>query len=288
MSTYHSLEKRGCVSDFDGTVTDVQREAETYWQAYFELLSQKLNIPEVRVREEVEQAKTEILAHPALHGWEVGGYIVAPATADPYLLSTAAGKIAIKRLIEGTPLPALQDLPLEPLFQEVFAACYKKAGVAFRPNAAEYLKLLNATTDFSLVTNSDTAAVQQKLTHLLGDRAQSYRVIGNAKKYKVDPNWLLTPLSVTPPGFPRQVFLRRPNYYQVLQDLPNVQTVIGDVYELDLALPEHLGMQTILITSSNTPSWEGEHYLGETNGFATPSLAHAALGVQGMPGEGTR
>jgi len=68
---------------------------------------------------------------------------------------------------------------------------------------------------------------------------------------------------IHPEEFPRPVFLRREYYYRVLKNLeeekefkPENTIVIGDVYELDLALPQHLGYKVVLLETEFTPEYE--------------------------------
>jgi|GEM_PF-4457347 len=48
--------------------------------------------------------------------------------------------------------------------------------------------------------------------------------------------------------------------------------VIGDIYELDLALPEFLKFPTVLVLSHSTPKWEIKYYKAHPNGFSSNSL----------------
>jgi len=59
----------------------------------------------------------------------------------------------------------------------------------------------------------------------------------------------------------------------VLKQLGHVSKVFGDIWELDLALPEAKGIYTVLVASPATPPWETNHYYGHQNGLAVDNLA---------------
>lgn len=257
------------VSDFDGTVTDVQRESETYYSAYRQRLAEFINISEYELEAFMELARTEIVTNPGLYGWEVGGVIVAPATADPYLFAQAAAGLVLKNYLKGDLVPPKEEWG--ELFNILFAYAYPKAGVFFRPGAKDYVQRLNQLCKFHIVTNSGTSNVNRKLAMLV-DEGVSVKVIGDAKKFLIDNSYTDVPEKITPSGFPRPAYLRRARYAAVLASLGEVDGVCGDVWELDLALPERFGIYTALLLSETTPSWEKEHYRVFENGISSTSL----------------
>jgi hypothetical protein len=144
-----------------------------------------------------------------------------------------------------------------------------------------------------IVTNSDTHAVAGKVATL---DAQSPgvawlmpRVRGHARKFDVDDAWTGTDAELTLPGMVRPVLLRRHAYYEILKAILDDAgatfadlVVIGDIFELDLALPLALGARIGLVTSARTPAYErafvASHprgriieHLGEILSFAYPS-----------------
>ena len=254
------------VIDFDGTVTDVQQEAADYLAAYRDQAAHKLAMTPDILDMIIPLARKEILKKPGIHGWEVNGLIVAPATADVYLFNRA-----IIRKIWQHLEPGFEGIGVA--LDELHQNSYDRAGTAFRDHALEFVTELHRSGKLVVVTNSETKKVKEKLATLLGGEDHGIEVVGNAKKYLVDPAWEGLPLSVTPPGFPRPVYLRRPHYHAVLEGLNPVSAVIGDVYELDLAVPEHLGITTVLVTTPDmTPDWEINHYQNHDNGFTSGSL----------------
>ncbi|HEX9008196.1 MAG TPA: hypothetical protein VF837_02970 [Patescibacteria group bacterium] len=261
------------VTDFDGTVTDVQREAESFYCTYVCELANKIHLNENDLDELMENAKLQILKNPGLYGWIVDGVIVAPGTADPYLFTQSAARIVLESL-KGKNIPPQEEW--EALFNELFALAYPRAGVYFRPWALEYIRTLDNRAELVVVTNSSTTSVTKKLAILLGDD-QNIRVLGNAKKFKLDPTWEEVPEKYTPKGFPRPVYLRRKMYADIFTLLGDVDGVCGDIWELDLCLPERFGIPTALILSDTTAPWEKAHYINHPNGLASDSLQELAF-----------
>ncbi len=263
-------------SDFDGTVTNVQREAETYLAANHEILANKIGLGIYELKTMISRATEKIVGSPGMFGWEYHGLIVAPAEADPYLLNQAAVKLVLTDLRSDTrklaiPTPEETDKFIDDLHHEA----YPKAGIFFRDGAREYIEQLHASGKFTIVTNAKTEAVKRKLGILLGDKAGDLRLVGDARKYEVNQQWTQIPESTQPSGFPRKVYLRRQKYHDTLQQI-GADIIVGDIYELDLALPEHLGIQTVLVLTNQTPKWEIPYYQNHPNGFSSNSLGEIA------------
>jgi hypothetical protein len=136
----------------------------------------------------------------------------------------------------------------------------------FRSGAGEVLRVLGGSPTW-IVTNSDTHAVAGKIAVL--DREAhgvawlTSRVRGYARKFEVDDSWTAVPEELEVPGLSRPVLLRRRAYHEALSavlaeagatfaDL----TVVGDIFELDLAMPLALGARVGLVASSHTPPYE--------------------------------
>ena len=94
-------------------------------------------------------------------------------------------------------------------------------------------------------------------------------VVGDARKYMivdpdpVDERFLQIPAERHVPGLPRSVLLRRGRYYEALRRLwadsattPERTLVCGDIYELDLALPDALGASIHLVLRKNVLEYE--------------------------------
>lgn len=261
MMSYMTVEKGRIISDFDGTVTDNTKEARTYTFAYFEQMARLTKIGELELMELVILAEEEIRNNPGLYGWKVDGLIVAPATADPYVFTTTTMQL----------IASQNNIHFDnSTWQTIHKNSYEKTGISFKPEAREYLSELQKTGRLAVVTNSHTDAVAKKLYSLFGDN--DIEIIGDARKHELDNNWEFLPMTSQYPGFPRPVYIRRKKYSNTIDTLGKVDWVVGDIYELDLALPEARGIGTVLVTFDHTPEHEMRHFDNHSNGFRNNNL----------------
>lgn len=260
------------VLDFDGTCTDAEEEGEGFTAAVIATLMEITGRNEVEIGLRYKDARADVLERPLEHGWTIDGRVVAPGTVDPYLRSTPVSRIVLREC-------GLDPQAVDAAMQVVgsrFHAHYRKGGIALRADLGNTLwhmimEVPNHTA--VIITNSDTSAVLDKLTTIprTGSRAHLATctpVFGGAKKY------VLGELDIVPeimemPGLARPVYLRRPYYYEQLnkariaagvEGWANV-TVIGDIFELDLALPLALGCRVGLAINSHTPSHEVQYFM---------------------------
>ncbi len=273
-----SQEKPKVVIDFDGTLTDLDRETENYFAPFYRGFADLTGTKLSEVEQLFQKAYAEIDANPGVFGWEINGIFVAPI-ADPYLRNNAATTLVLGRLGKQIAFPDLVKL---------HQACQINLPTIFKPGAREFVEVLQQKTNLIVVTNSQPDLVVQKLSLLLENNG--IRVIGNAKKYNLDQTWSAVAPTVQHAGFPRPVYLRRKAYGDVLNSIVEsdqgqnkIQCVIGDIYELDLALPEQGGTHTVLVATPNwTPKWEKEHYQNHLNGMSSDSLYTIAQHVIAM------
>ena len=251
---------RCIVLDFDGTFTDVEREAapfvEVFRAAVFDLLG----------REDVagwEERATEIARHPGRHGWMFEGRIVAPAGADPYIRSTTVAQA----LFEARGVLRDEEVRTAVL-RALYQFAYERTLTAFRPRAKEVLEALAASgLPTFVVTNAHTEAALKKLRTLGPEGLSRIEVHGDARKYVVgepeieDPRFSRVPAEIPLPGRERPVYPRRGRYWDTLARIlqktnvaPEEVLVCGDIYELDLALPIELGMQVHMMTGPRAPA----------------------------------
>jgi hypothetical protein len=148
---------------------------------------------------------------------------------------------------------------------------YAKTEIAFRAGAREVLAGLRGAEVY-VVTNSDTHAVQAKVARLDGGAGDvgwmTPRVFGYARKFEVDDAWpgpdgMPVEAELVIPGLARPVLLRRHAYCAVLASLlasHGLQwsdlCVVGDIFELDLAMPLALGARVGLVANARTPGYE--------------------------------
>jgi ribonucleotide monophosphatase NagD (HAD superfamily) len=67
---------------------------------------------------------------------------------------------------------------------------------------------------------------------------------------------------------------------------PHEVVVVGDIYELDLALPQHLGMHIGLLVRDGTPEWERMIVQSADNGFTATTLQSARAAIEYLHVEG--
>jgi hypothetical protein len=254
------------VLDFDGTMTDAEAEGRPFRDGYLEDLALLVGLAadDPTVRAIADEVEAELAAAPASHPFLWMGRPVAPATVDPYLRMVP---IANRILDRHRAIPSADDrgrLLGSVLYKYNYAKTLGRP--VFKSGAGAMLKALDGTHTY-IVTNSDTHAVAGKVAAL--DREApgvawlTSRVRGFARKFDVDDNWTGTPGEMTIPGLERSVLLRRRAYFEILREVlaeagSSFQelVVVGDIFELDLAMPLSLGARVGLVTSSRTPAYE--------------------------------
>lgn len=253
---------RCVVLDFDGTFTDTAIEAVPFEPAFMASVADLLGRD---VRDEWARERAAIEKTPEHFGWVYDGKIVAPATADPYLLGTATVQAILDRA-------ALLRNPVNrtEVTQALYGLAYARTITAFKADAKKVLDdLLALDLPVYFVTNSKTDAVSRKLDQLGLPARERLHVRGEAKKFWVtDPQpsddvFPRLPEMEMVQGLARPIFLRRGKYYEVLRRIwsdtgttPEETLVCGDIYELDLALPAALGARILLVERGNTLVYE--------------------------------
>ncbi|MGN6108602.1 MAG: HAD family hydrolase [Kofleriaceae bacterium] len=254
------------VLDFDGTMTDAEAEGRPFRDGYLDdlcaLVGRPASDPEVLgIAEEVE---AELARDPAAHPFLWMGRAVAPATVDPYLRMVP---IAHRILDRFDALPGAMDrgrLLGGVLYKYNYAKTLGRP--VFRSGAGDVLRTL-AGVHAWIVTNSDTHAVAGKIAALDRDAPGvawlTSRVRGQARKFDIDDTWTGVEAELEVPGLDRPVLLRRRAYYEILRAVLDEAgatfaelVVVGDIFELDLAMPLALGARVGLVASSHTPDYE--------------------------------
>jgi hypothetical protein len=266
------------VLDFDGTVTDAEIEGRPFRDGYLEDLAVLTGRPVDEVRAEAARIEAAVAAAPGDHGWIYEGKIVAPAVVDPYLRMMPVAR-ALFDAFGCFPHDADRTRLLDGI---LYKYNYQKTAIAFRPGAAELLRRLCDSASW-VVTNSHTEPVQGKIRSLAPDGALDWwmdRVRGRARKYVVDEAFDLVPATLQVPGLIRPVHLRRRHYHEALAGLlaeagagwPDL-LVVGDIFELDLALPLACGARVALVVNTHTPGYERAYVAGHPRGRIVESLA---------------
>ena len=252
------------ILDFDGTMTDVEADAQPFRDGYLDDLSIVVGraAGDAEVRAIALATERELFRGPDVPFMWLG-HAVAPVVVDPYMriFPIAHG---ILDHFGALVAPAERHQVLRLLYRYNYAKTLARP--MFRPGAVQVLQTL-ANTATWIVTNSDTQAVERKLTAL--DREAggiawpAARVRGGAQKFFVDDQWTGVEAELAVPGLARPVLLRRRAYHDVLAAiLEGVGAtfadvvVIGDIFEFDLAMPLALGARVALVSSTHTPAYE--------------------------------
>jgi phosphoglycolate phosphatase-like HAD superfamily hydrolase len=246
------------ILDFDGTLTLADQEAKPFLINFKKDIANLLNKKDID--EEWRKAEREILQNPDKYGWEYKGKIVAPPNADDYILATVIAKFLLDK---GGVLMDINER--DDILRQIFQHNYSKSGIVFKKGAKEILEVLIQKIPVFIVTNSNSDAVANKIEQLNPQGKEQIKLFGDAQKYSIDSGFDVVPEAITINGLKRAIYLRRKKYFDVLNQIwnttfakPQQTLVIGDIFELDLALPAILNCNIFLVTNSNTPSCEKE------------------------------
>ncbi len=249
------------VLDFDGTLTDADAHAPAFHEASGRELARRLGWDDATLKSEWRRARGAVARLPASAAWMVDGRGVCPAAADPYLVANS-----VTRRLLREHRPGLDDAALTAGVLEVHRATYQRVAPPFRPDARGLLEALCADgLHVRVVTNSDTRAVAAMLDALGFAGRQRVVVRGEAGKFSVcassrpDERFDALPETVDWPGVGRPIHLRRGRYFDLLRaawdetgTAPASTLVVGDVFELDHAMPAALGTHVHLVTRAGT------------------------------------
>lgn len=267
------------VLDFDGTMTDAEQEGAPFRGAYLDDVAVLADLPRAEVEALAVRFEAEVAANAAAEGWVFGGRIVAPATVDPYLRIMPVARRILDHAGAFT-VPAERDRLLDGI---LYKHNYGHTAIAFRDGAGDVLRGLTGTPTY-VVTNSHTDAVQDKVRALSGKAGDLdwlvERVHGRAKKYVLDDGFDAVNEALALPGLDRPVLLRRRLYHDVLDQLRSAEgaawsdvVVVGDIFELDLALPLAMGARVGLLANDFTPTWEQDFLADHPRGAVLHDVA---------------
>lgn len=271
------------VLDFDGTMTDAEAEGRPFRDGYLEDLCCLVGRPigDLEVLAIAEEVEAELVAAPAEFPFLWMGRAVAPATVDPYLRMVP---IAHRILDKFAVMPSAIDrgrLLGSILYKYNYAKTLGRP--VFRDGAGDVLRDLAGTQTY-VVTNSDTHAVAGKIAALdvaaPGVMQLTTRVRGQARKFDIDDAWDGIAPELDLPGLARPVLLRRRMYHDILKSVLDLAgatfaqlVVIGDIFELDLAMPLALGARVGLVVSSHTPAYERAYVSAHPRGRVIEHLS---------------
>ncbi|MEE2959569.1 MAG: hypothetical protein VYA34_02410 [Myxococcota bacterium] len=263
------------VLDFDGTMTDAEKEGGPYRTGYLEDVSALSGLPLDEVKTLATQFDTEVAQNPHEYGWEFNGQIVAPAVVDPYLRMMPVAR----KIFDYSQTFLNTDDRTRILDGILYKYNYPKTLNCFREGARAVLESFEGSATY-VVTNSHTDPVRSKLKSLGTNDDQSCslewlveRVHGSAKKYVIDNAFTEVDESMELKDLPRPILLRRANYYRVLAKILADEkasfedlVVVGDIFELDLSLPFALGARVGILANDFTPEYEKNFLDGHPRG----------------------
>ncbi len=278
------------VLDFDGTLTDADAHAPAFHEASGQELARRLEWDDSTLRREWQRARAVVTGLPPSAAWIVDGLGVCPATADPYLIANS-----VTQLLLSEHRPGLTGAALTAGVFEVHRAAYQRVPPPFRPEARSVLEELCASGyHMRVVTNSHTQAVAGMLDSLSFTGRTQVLVRGDAGKFAVcesaaaDTRFESLPRAVEWPGVARPIHLRRGRYFDLLSATweetgtdPGSTLVVGDVFELDLAMPAALGAHVHLVTRAGTPTHDQRLVRNLARGDADARLTAVLERVRG-------
>jgi phosphoglycolate phosphatase-like HAD superfamily hydrolase len=257
---------RVVVLDFDGTMTDAEQEGAPFFDGYVADLATLTGGKPAIVKARATALRDAMFANPTAYAAAFGNppEAVAPAVVDPYLRMTP---IATAIFDEAGVLRDVTDRGR--VGSILYYHHYEKtvATPVFRPGAGKLLTRLGQRPDLEVwvVTNSGTDHVASKIEALDatcggGVAWLRSRVRGDAGKFRIDRSWRDAPPDLHLDGLPRPILRQRKHYHDILHGLCRGDftrlTVIGDIFELDLSLPQALGARVGLVRGPYTPSYE--------------------------------
>ncbi|MBN1377138.1 hypothetical protein JW949_02255 [Candidatus Woesearchaeota archaeon] len=262
------------VLDFDGTITDVDKESVPVVEGWKEDVGKELCFTNKEIQKRWNNAEIKIRDNPKKYGWIRGGKIIAPACADPLVMATVVTQVLFDEEKKYMDLNEREEL----IQKRFFIKNYEKAITVFKEGTDDFLSELKKMFNVYIVTNSDTSKVSEKIKEILTNHS-SIPIYGNAKKYNLNLDWKEVPESIEREGFGRPLFLQREQYWNVLQKIMqenNIESeqmaVVGDIYELDLLLPEYKEMVTILTPRDTTADFELKAVNSYSKGYVTKNL----------------
>ncbi len=241
--------------DFDDTLTDTSTTGPAF-EAKYEAELMRVLGRENAALAPLRAIRENIVADPAAHGWRRGEVVVARASSDHFILNRTAATLwfDVEHLFA-------KPVEREAFLELLYSHCYATAPRAplkpeVRDVVAEQQRRGARTCVFS---NS----APDRIAVTLGAAGVAMEVRGHAKKFEVDTAWSLPGVQLTSlnvPGLERSVALQRRQYHDALaafcEGMWSALTVVGDNFELDLALPHAMGASIVLIETPQTPAYE--------------------------------
>jgi hypothetical protein len=258
------MDIRLLIADFDGSMTDAWAEGRGFVAGYKVAIQILTGLDEGTFKALHDGFTAAMTADPHLYGvLNEDKIVTAPAVVDPYLFMQTIARLIFDR--EGR---FVNPIDRKNVIEYMFVSNYAKTSTVPRLGAPEFMRAASehGFADFCIVTNARTRSVQKKLTHM-GIDADTTSLYGDAQKFKIGPvvdvPERINILGENPNGHVRWVYPGRIKYYELLNRLREYHglqwsevCIVGDIFELDLALPFFLGCQVVLLVNDHTPQYE--------------------------------
>jgi FMN phosphatase YigB (HAD superfamily) len=252
------------IFDFDGTLTDVEKSSQDFQEKYPMVCADLLGINYSTMEKRFYELKNNLKNHPE-KGFVINGYDSLPANSEPYIRCQATMKDFIKEMSDcGFKVPQNTESFLSYSYKKAKKISNDK--IYFREGIEDFLENIKSKYNIFIVTNSNGKKIRKNLESINHDDIMMYTNANKRLVYSPDPCISLS-------GFPRDILINRKEYYGALNFIrkrkfyPNNTIVVGDVFELDLALPETASFDIIQIDNGATPLHERK-YMEEFHHFA--------------------
>ncbi|MFO0726286.1 MAG: hypothetical protein U1E65_21050 [Myxococcota bacterium] len=253
---------RQVIFDFDGTSTLVEPVQEAFLAEYRRLLVEGVSQSFADAWDDALQQLAK--ASPEAAWSTLSTVPAAPAYADPYIAASESVAWVQRQL-------AAMRLPIPSVPGDLYRRAYERCAAPFRAELPEVLEsFVSRGIGVSFISNSSEVTIRNRLADLLRTRPAlegQIAVRGDAKKFvtrELHPEearalapWMRKAFQQLKPaqqraGLERPIYLRRADYFRALcrswsKAKPSETLVVGDIYELDLAMPIALGCRVHLI-----------------------------------------
>jgi phosphoglycolate phosphatase-like HAD superfamily hydrolase len=248
------------IFDYDGTCTDVPAVTENFFRSYLTSLNQRFLGQSAIDAAAWRGFLSRVRAASPDAGWTIKTTPAAPGAADPYIQAFEAARLVGRQTGKGDEIP-----------REVFDEADGANPAPLRPELADILRFVHDRgARVTFISNSQQAKIQPRLEPLFGGALPDWlKIQPGGSKYTIgEPligatlpspaflaRFLSLPGAVAPRGLGRPAYLRRPGYVTAISQALGgdvdalARTVFcGDIWEMDLAMPFHLGANIHLVT----------------------------------------
>lgn len=269
------------ILDFDGTLTDEERQARELKGIAQRMLAEKiLKVPLKDVKRRYNEVRRAILASPHKYHWSVNGLKATYAYEGAYLLNTSilqevmrSDLTYLRAVMRKFPPNSLDSVTLASNF--LFHRGTRRVDPHFLKGAADFLidLIKHPMIEPVIITNSETRKIQKNLKLLrIGRKGGRHRfpyeieILGDTRQYHMDPQWekhfehhLYGVTQILPVNKRFSIDLRRPVYHQVLNKILGEGyddvVVAADGLSLAGSLPLVMGLTFVLKKTGYTPKW---------------------------------